>query len=475
MQITMKKTDTTSRAVALDILQGVLRKSQALDETMAHHKGLDQLEKRDRGFVHALVAMTLRRLGQIDDLITRCLNKQQDIKAPVHDILRLGIAQILFLGTPAHAAVDTSVELAASGNPTRPYKGFINAILRRLTREGEAMVKTQDAARLNTPDWLWTSWRKNYGVAKAREIALAHLAEALIDISPKADPALWAERLGGTLLPTGSVRLGLHRLCEGRSPEAIQSQKDQTPVLSDSGLPRASGARNDGEKEDHNVKGLEGFTEGAWWVQDAAAALPVMVMGDVKGKLVFDLCAAPGGKAMQLAAAGAKVTAVDRSAKRLERLKENLQRLKLDVDVFCTDALAWKANSRADIVLLDAPCSATGTIRRHPDVQRLKGAGDVVRMMVLQEKLLNRAAQELLAPGGMLVYAVCSLQAEEAEDQIEKFLAATPAFARNPIMAEEIGGAAELITAVGDIRCLPCHWPDQGGMDGFFVARLVKK
>lgn len=475
MQGAMKKADIPSRAVALEILQSVLRKGQALDDTMAHHAALDKLEKRDRGFVHALVALTLRRLGQIDDMIRQCLDKPQEIKAPVQDILRLGVAQLCFLGTPSHAAVDTSVELAAAGNPTRPYKGLINAVLRRLTREGAAMVKAQDDARLNTPDWLWTSWRKAYGVAKAREIALAHLGEALIDLSVKSNPAGWAQRLEARLLPTGSVRLGLSRLCEGRSPEAIQSQQKPNLDSHDSGLPRASGARNDGEKDNLNVMTLPGFEEGAWWVQDAAAALPVMVMGDVKGKRVFDLCAAPGGKAMQLAALGAQVTAVDRSAKRLERLKENLERLKLDVAVFCADALTWKPEALADIVLLDAPCSATGTIRRHPDVQRLKTPEDRARMTGLQEKLLDRAASALLAPGGTLVYAVCSLQPEEAEEQVERFLSRTPAFQRNPIKPEEIGGVAELLTEPGDIRCLPCHWADIGGMDGFYVARLKKK
>ncbi len=430
----MKKAEVPSRAVALELLQQVLRKAQALDETMARHEGLNKLEKRDRGFVHALVALTLRRLGQIDEAIRRCLDKPHEIKAPVHDILRLGVAQILFLGTPSHAAVDTAVELAAAGNPTRPYKGLVNAVLRRLVREGQEVLKAQDAARLNTPDWLWTSWRQSYGVAKTREIALANMGEALIDLSVKADAALWAERLGGRLLPTGSVRLA-----------------ETTPI--------------------HE---LQGFAEGAWWVQDAAATLPVMALGEVKGKAVADLCAAPGGKAMQLAALGAKVTAVDRSAKRLERLKENVQRLKLDMDVVCADALSWKPAGKLDAILLDAPCSATGTIRRHPDVQRLKTPDDVARMVALQEKLLDHAAG-LLGAGGVLLYAVCSLQKEEAEEQIERFLARAPSFARRPIRAEEIGGAAELLTEVGDVRCLPCHWAEIGGMDGFFVARLVKK
>lgn len=430
----MKNEELSSRVIALDVLQAVVRKNQALDETLARHPELSKLEKRDRAFVHALVACTLRRLGQIDDAIKRCLEKQSDVKAPVMDILRLGVAQLLFLGTPHHAAVDTSVELAAAGNPTRPYKGLINAVLRRLTREGEAVVKTQDAARLNTPDWLWLSWRQAYGTAKAREIALAHLGEALIDLSVKSDAEGWAQKLGAKLLPTGSLRL-------------------------DGSIP---------------IQELEGFAEGAWWVQDAAAALPARMLGDVQGKRVMDLCAAPGGKTLQLAAAGGRVSAVDRSEKRLERLKENLVRTKLEAAVFCADAQTCKLGEKADAILLDAPCSATGTIRRHPDVQRLKTQEDVNRMAMLQARLLDHTASDLLADGGTLVYAVCSLQPEEAEKQIDLFLERTPPFTRKPMTADEVGGAGELITEKGDIRCLPCHWPDLGGLDGFYVARMVK-
>ena len=430
----MKKDDLSSRVVAVDVLQAVLRKGQALDDTMAKHEALAKLEKRDRAFVHALVACTLRRLGQIDAVIKTCLEKPNEVKAPVMDILRLGAAQILFLGTPHHAAVDTAVDLATKGNPTRPYKGLINAVLRRLTREGEAVVKTLDAARLNTPDWLWLSWRQAYGTARAREIALANLQEALIDITVKSDPEQWAQKLGSKLLPTGSLRLN------GAVP----------------------------------VQELEGFAEGVWWVQDAAAALAAKILGDVKGKRVLDLCAAPGGKTLQLAAAGARVSAVDRSDKRLVRLRENLERTKLEAAIFCADAQSCKLGEKAEAILLDAPCSATGTIRRHPDVQRLKTPDDVARMAELQARLLDHAAGDLLADGGTIVYAVCSLQPEEAEKQIEAFLQRTPAFQRKPITPEEIGGMTEVLTSEGDIRCLPCHMVEAGGLDGFYVARLTK-
>lgn len=432
--MTKPRTDVTTRAIALEILQAVLRKGQAFDDAMGRHSALASLEKRDRAFVHALVALTLRRLGQVDAAVRACLAQGHDLKANVHDILRLGAVQILFLGTPHHAAVDTAVELAASLSATRPYKGLINAILRRLTREGAELVAAQDAARLNTPDWLWLSWRQAYGTAAAREIALANMGEALIDISVKADPQEWAAKLGARLLPLGSLRL-------------------------------------DGSTR---VQDLEGFAEGAWWVQDVAATLPVLVMGDVKGKRVVDLCAAPGGKAMQLAARGAQVVALDRSAKRLEKLKENFDRLKLDIEVVCADAQSYESEAPFDLVLLDAPCSATGTIRRHPDVQRLKTAEDVARMATLQARLLDHAATRLVRAGGTLVYAVCSLQIEEAERQIEAFLARHPDFKRAPVAASEIAGRSDLLTPAGDIRTLPSHWSDQGGMDGFYAARLVK-
>lgn len=422
----------SSRAAALDLLQAVVRKRQAFDDALERHEGLAKLEKRDRAFVHMLVATSLRRLGQLDGAIKACLDKPQELKAIAKDLLRLGAAQILFLDTPAHAAVDTVVELAASDNASAPYKGLINAVLRRLTREGKGLIAKQDAARLNTPDWLWLSWRKAYGVAQARKIAEAHLGEALTDIGVKTDAASWARKLGARLLPTGSLRL------DGLTP----------------------------------VTELPGFADGAWWVQDAAAALPVKLMGDVRGRKVIDLCAAPGGKTMQLAALGAHVTAVDRSAARLKRLNENLSRAQLKADVVCKDALAFAPESKAGLVLIDAPCSTTGTIRRHPDVLRLKKPEDAARMAELQGKLLDHAANKILAPGGTLVYAVCSLQPEEAERQIEALLERHPSLSRQPVLPEEIGGCADFITPAGDLRCLPCHWPEHSGIDGFYAARL---
>jgi 16S rRNA (cytosine967-C5)-methyltransferase len=430
----MKTPALSSRAAAFGLLQTVLRKKLAFDDALENMPTLKKLEKRDRAFVHMLVATALRRLGQIDAAIKACLDKPQELKADALDILRLGAAQLLFLATPPHAAVDTAVDLAASMKSAQPYKKLINAVLRRLAREGTAMLAKQDAARLNTPDWLWLSWRKTYGVALARKIAEAHLGEAPVDVTVKTYAGEWAKKLGAKSLPTGSLRLN------GELP----------------------------------LTELPGFQGGDWWVQDAAAALPVKLLGNVQDQHVIDLCAAPGGKTLQLAALGAKVTAVDRSAKRLERLKENLARTKLEAEVVCRDALAFVPDKKAKLVLLDAPCSATGTIRRHPDIPRLKGPEDVTRMADLQRRLLDHAVKKILAPGSTLVYAVCSLQPEESEMQIEALLTRHASMKRAPVKPEEIGGRAELLTSAGDLRCLPCHWPDTGGLDGFYAVRLTQ-
>jgi len=430
----MKKDDLTTRIIATDIIHSILRKGQSLDEMLSSHVGLPKLEKRDRAFVHALVACTLRRLGQLDAVLKHCYQRPQPPKPAVLDVLRLGATQILFLGTPHHAAVDTAVRIAADSHLLAPYKGLINAILRRLTREGAEIISSQDEAKLNTPKWLWDLWEKTYGTELASKIALANLGEALNDISVKNDPEGWAKRINARLLPTGSLRLN------GDVP----------------------------------IQEIDGFDEGAWWVQDAAAALPVKIMGDIKGKRVLDLCAAPGGKTLQMASMGAHVSAVDRSEKRLKRLKENIERTKLEAAIFCADALTCNLAKKAEIVLIDAPCSATGTMRRHPDVAHLKKPSDMERLSALQSKLLDHVASDLLEEGGMIIYAVCSLQAEESELQIESFLERTPDFKRVPITSEEIGGASELINKNGDIRCLPCYWQDYGGLDGFYVARLVK-
>ncbi len=426
-------TDTTlaARGVALDLLRDVLRKSVPFDDAFDAHPELAGLEPRDRGFVRVLVATVLRRLGQIDELIQACLAKPGLPKAAIHDMLRLGTAQLIFLNTPAHAAVDTAVELAAARNAA-PYKGLINAVLRRVGREGPALAAQQDAGRLNTPDWMWLSWRTAYGTAKARGIVEAHLHEAPLDLTVKSDPSVWAGRLDATVLPTGTLR-------------------------------RASGG---------SVTELPGFDAGGWWVQDLAASLPAKLFGDLRGKRVFDLCAAPGGKTAQLAAQGARVVALDRSAKRLERVAENLARLHLEAELIATDAAAWEPEGGlADAVLLDAPCSATGAVRRHPDILRVKTPDDIAKLAKAQGRLLARAV-DLVKPGGTLIYCTCSIQPEEGEAQITRLLARDNRVRRWPVTADELDGLSEAINEKGEVRSLPGMLPDLGGIDGFFVVRL---
>ncbi|RAU23618.1 MFS transporter [Paramagnetospirillum kuznetsovii] len=428
----MKKAHSSPRALALDLLSAVLDQDRLLDEVLEDSR-LGKLDERDRGFVRLLLATTLRRLGQIDALIAACVEKPLAAKsAPVQHALRLGIAQLLFLDVAPHAAISTSVDLVKN-TQLAGFAKLVNAVLRRLDRDGKAMVASQDAALLNTPDWLWRSWTRTYGEETTRAMAAAHLVEAPMDITVAHDPAGWAGRLEAELLSTGSLR-------------------------------RAGGGA---------VAGMSGFDDGGWWVQDAAAALPARLLGDVAGKSVADLCAAPGGKALQLVTAGARVTAVDRSAKRLVRFTANLKRLGLAATVVEADAGAWTPPEPFDAILLDAPCSATGTLRRHPDVALHKNPAEVTKLAMVQERLL-KAAVAMLKPGGLLVYCVCSLEPEEGVEQVERLLASGAPLIRIPIAAGELGGLGELITPLGDLRTLPCHLADKGGMDAFFAARLQR-
>ncbi len=420
-----------ARRVALAALDGVLRRHLPLDEALA----VDGLaEARDRAFARLLASTVLRRLGQIDVLLASLVERTLPSKpAMLRHILRLGVAQLVFLDMAGHAAVDTAVELAKGESLAKPLIGLVNALLRRLADEGQALIAAQDAARLNTPAWLWAIWQAAYGEATARAIALAHLGEAPLDISVKTDAAAWAERLEAELLPGGTLR-------------------------------RAAGGA---------VALLPGFDEGAWWVQDLAAALPVKVLGDVAGRRVADLCAAPGGKTAQLAAAGAVVTAIDRSPPRLARLTANLRRLRLAAEAVAADVAQWRPVQPFDAVLLDAPCSATGTLRRHPDAAWLKTPEDVAKLIAVQDRLLA-AAVHLVRPGGVLVYCTCSLDPAEGEARIAAWLAGGAPVRRRPVAAAEVGGLAEVINDAGDVRSLPCHLADRGGMDGFFAARFER-
>lgn len=421
-----------ARSVALRALHRVLEQRRPFDEALERDPGFSALEGRDRGFAWLLVGTVLRRRGQIDHAVAACLAKPLTPKArEVENVLRLGAAQLLFLGTPAHAAVGETVALTEGR--LRAYTPLVNAVLRRLALEGPELVAGQNPTRLNTPDWLWSAWVAEYGEPGARAIAEAHLPEPPLDLSVKTDALGWAARLGAELLTLGSLRY-----------------RGDTPVAD-----------------------LPGYSEGAWWVQDAAAALPARLFGEVGGKQVIDLCAAPGGKTLQLAAAGAQVTAVDRSATRLAQLEQNLARTRLAARTVVADAATWRPPAPVACVLLDAPCSATGTIRRHPDIPYLKTADDVARLTPLQDRLLDAAA-EMTAPGGTLVYCVCSLQAAEGDERMAAFLARHSRFRRIPLRADEVGGEAELLSPAGELRSLPSHLAGHGGIDGFYACRLVR-
>lgn len=394
------------------------------------------LEPRDRALARAILGTTLRRRGQIRDALGRFLDKPLPRKSgPLAAILETAAAQILFMDVADHAAVSLAVDLATTDRDARHFKGLANAVLRRVVANRDAILAEQDAARLALPDWLWTRWRGTYGEATTRAMASAQLTEPSLDLTVKSEAASWAERLGGIVLPTGSVRLASH------GP----------------------------------VHELAGYGEGAWWVQDAAAAIPARLLADLAGRTVIDLCAAPGGKTAQLAAAGARVTAVDVSAQRLGRVRDNLKQLELDAEIVEADAAKWMPSESVDAVLLDAPCSATGTIRRHPDVAWLKRPEDVGTLAVIQARLLKQAVS-MLKPGGTLIYCTCSLQPEEGEEQVHRALATLP-LALEPIQPADVGGVGDICRG-GFLRTLPSDLPMEdarlSGLDGFFAARLHK-
>jgi 16S rRNA (cytosine967-C5)-methyltransferase len=417
--------------VALDVLDRVLGEDHhAFDETFQGHPGLERLAVRDRAFARLLVTTVLRRLGQIDRAVLPLL-RYRPKSATVTNMLRLGAAQLLFLSTPAHAAVAETVRLA-QGGCSREVP-LLNAVLRRVASEGKALLEGQDAARLNTPRWLLDSWIAAYGEATALSIAEAHQTEPPLDLSVKRDPERWAAELGAEILATGTLRR------------------------------RAGGL----------IEALPGFEEGTWWVQDAAAALPALLMGELRHRRVLDLCAAPGGKTAQLCTAGANVTAVERSPRRAEFLAGNLARLELKAEIVVADANEWQVLEPFDVVLLDAPCTATGTIRRHPDIPWVKEPKDVPRLAEAQARLLATATR-FTRPGGTLVYAVCSLQPEEGPELVAAALEGSP-LERDPIRPRELHGLPVDLTPLGEVRTLPTHLASSGGLDGFYIARLRRR
>lgn len=434
-----------ARDLALTILVDVLDRGRTLDDAItkafASSQGL-VLEPRDRALARLVAATVLRRKGVIEAVLGRFMEKPLP---PRHEdarrIMLIGAAQILYLDTPPHAAVSLAVTQCRRNHAIQHLAKLVNAILRRIAMEGRAALDDVDAFETTFPEWLKRSLIDSYGQDKARQIAEASLREAPLDLTLKNanEATMWAERLGGVVLATGSVRLG-------------------------------SGGRIDDR---------EGYAEGAWWVQDAAAALPARLFGDdVDGLQVADLCAAPGGKTAQFAARGAMVTAVDISATRLKRVEDNLRRLGLSAEIVEADIGLWQPGRQFDAVLLDAPCSASGTIRRHPDILYLKRDKEIADLIRIQSRLLDRAA-ELVRPGGRLVYCTCSLGQAEGESRIQGFLDRNTAFSRSPVRAGETGIEPSWITREGALRTLPTDTPtgdtDERGMDGFFAARLVRK
>ena len=417
-----------ARVAALDLVRAAVGRRGGLDDALARAP-FTTLPPRDRAFARALAGVLLRRLGPLDAALDARLQKPPP--EAVRWLLRLGAAQVLYMDVPAHAAVSVSVEQASSANATRPYKGLVNAILRALAREGAPDSEPETLA----PPWLLARWRAAFGQSAARTTAAAIAEEPPTDLTLKSEvddalvQALQAERL-----PTGGLR---------------------TPLKGE-------------------VGGWPGFAEGTWWVQDAAAALPGRLLHVRPGQAVLDLCAAPGGKTLQLAAAGGSVTALDRSPARLKRLRENLARTGLSAEVVVADGVAWADGREFDAVLLDAPCSATGTFRRHPDVLWAARPGDISKLAELQAALLDSAARRVRS-GGQLVYCVCSLEPEEGEAQAQSFLQRTPGFEIKPIAAGEAGAPARALTSQGFLRLLPGAAEPELGGDGFFVARFVRR
>lgn len=415
-----------ARRLAVGAVDLLMSEGRALDDALETLRDVDA-DPSERAFAGRIARLAVRHLGTIG----RRLEARLDRGVPknsgsLESVLIVGAAEILHAGTPPHAAVDMAVRVARSDPRAVPYSGLVNAVLRRIAEAGGSETDPLD----DLPEGLAQRWRVTYGADVARAMAAAIQTDPPLDLSVARDPALWAERLGGRVLATGTVRL------------------------------------------DHPVGALTampGFAEGAWWVQDAAARLAVLALGDVRGRRVLDMCAAPGGKTAALAAAGAHVTALDRSEPRAKRLAANLDRLGLSAEIVIADGAVWRPEAPFDAVLIDAPCTATGTLRRHPDVAWLKDEDDIAKLAGLQRRLVANAPS-IVRPGGRIVYATCSLEPEEGEAQADAALAG--GLEPDPIRADEIGGLSELIDAGGRVRARPDHLSGQGGLDGFFVARF---
>jgi 16S rRNA (cytosine967-C5)-methyltransferase len=430
-----------ARIAAANIIADVVQGGHRLDECFtpqAVPQRLTGLSPRDMALARSIATAAIRRLGVIRHALSVLLEKGVPRQvARLEWLLIAAAAQILFLEAADHAAVDLAVRAARLEPKTAGFAGLVNGALRNLIRRRAEFLAQAAEGAFDAPPWLLQRWRKTYGAEVAAAIVTRNMQEPPLDLTVKSDPEGWAARLDGVVLPTGSVRLLSH-----------------APITE-----------------------LPGFTEGEWWVQDAGAALPARLLAASPDERILDMCAAPGGKTAQLAQTGAKVVALDKSAERLKLLAANMRRLDLHADVAVGDATTYSA-APFDAVLLDAPCSATGTARRHPDVPWTKKPGDIDTLAALQAKLLHQAAS-LLNIGGRLVYCTCSLEPEEGETQIAAFLRRNPNFIRLPIDAAAEGIPTEFVTGEGDLRTRPDHWPNDdprlAGIDGFFAARLQRK
>ena len=426
-----------ARIAATRILAAVVDRKTSLDGMLDPEHGNPAflpLNEADRGLVKAILQSALRHLPRIEAIIGSLLdNPLPDGARSLHHLLVVAAAQMLYLDVPDHSAVDLAVEQANGDPRSRRFAKLVNAILRRIGREkADLLSSVEDLPCM--PDWFMQRLTEVYGRENALAIAASQLEPPTIDLTVKADAEGWAERLGGQVLPTGSVRLDRFR---------------------------------------GSVTALEGFDDGAWWVQDAAAAIPANLFGDLTGKRVADLCAAPGGKTAQLVLAGGDVLAVEQSKTRLKRLESNLARLGLPADTLCTDLLNIDEAESFDAILLDAPCSSTGTTRRHPDVLWTKDAGDIAKLAALQEKLLRHAVT-LLKPGGLLVFSNCSIDPSEGEDVVDRVLADMPELRLVAINPSDWPGLETAITPRGEFRTTPAMLAKQGGLDGFYAAVIAK-
>ena len=428
-----------ARLAAAAILADVAGQGQSLDDRFSTDTSgrMAELDARDRALTRSNTTVAMRRLGTERTANGRFLERGLPRKAVgLEWTLVVGAAQILFLDVPDHAAVDLAVHATRRDPRTAPFAALVNAVLRNIARAKDELVTPADPF-IDTPAWLAARWRKAYGFDTATAIAMAHRLEPTLDVTVKEDAQGWADKLGGFVLPTGSVRVLSH-----------------APVVE-----------------------LPGYDEGAWWVQDAAAALPARLLGVEAGMRVLDLCAAPGGKTAQLIQMGAQVVALDRSAERMKRVSANLERLHLSAELSIGDALTFEA-APFDAILLDAPCTSTGTIRRNPDVAWTKRASDIASLAALQARMIDHAL-DLLRPGGRMIYCTCSLEPEEGEAQITALLRRNPDVKRIPILPDEVGGLSECITPAGDLRTLPSQLPGEEsrrrGLDGFFAARLARQ